>query len=91
MPWTRVRLNAFGGPEELELETVADLPEPGAGRGARPRSGDQRGLHRRDDPQGHVSGREGEAALHPRLRHGGIVDAVGPARPRFARATGWRT
>ena len=28
MPWTRVRLNAFGGPEELELETVSDLPEP---------------------------------------------------------------
>src|SRR6056297_3429212 len=31
MPWTRVRLNAFGGPEEMELETVPDLPEPGAG------------------------------------------------------------
>jgi NADPH:quinone reductase len=31
MPWTRVRLNAFGGPEELELETVPDLPEPGQG------------------------------------------------------------
>jgi NADPH:quinone reductase-like Zn-dependent oxidoreductase len=31
MPWTRVRLNAFGGPEELELETVPDLPEPAAG------------------------------------------------------------
>ncbi|SFI31594.1 medium chain dehydrogenase/reductase family protein [Jannaschia pohangensis] len=31
MPWTRVRLNAFGGPEELELETVPDLPEPGPG------------------------------------------------------------
>ena len=31
MPYTRVRLNAFGGPEELELETVADLPEPGSG------------------------------------------------------------
>ena len=31
MPCTRVRLNAFGGPEELELETVADLPEPSAG------------------------------------------------------------
>lgn len=28
MPYTRVRLNAFGGPEELELETVSDLPEP---------------------------------------------------------------
>jgi len=28
MPYTRVRLNAFGGPENLELETVADLPEP---------------------------------------------------------------
>ncbi len=31
MPWTRVRLNAFGGPEELELETVPALPEPGRG------------------------------------------------------------
>lgn len=31
MPWTRVRLNAFGGPEELELEAVTDLPEPGQG------------------------------------------------------------
>lgn len=31
MPWTRVRLNAFGGPEGLELETVSDLPEPGDG------------------------------------------------------------
>lgn len=31
MPWTRVRLNAFGGPEELELDTVTDLPEPGQG------------------------------------------------------------
>lgn len=31
MPYTRVRLNAFGGPEELELETVANLPEPGPG------------------------------------------------------------
>ena len=31
MPWTRVRLNAFGGPEELELEIVPDLPQPGEG------------------------------------------------------------
>ncbi|MGO4915941.1 medium chain dehydrogenase/reductase family protein [Pseudogemmobacter sp. W21_MBD1_M6] len=31
MPYTRVRLNAFGGPEELNLETVADLPEPKEG------------------------------------------------------------
>jgi NADPH:quinone reductase-like Zn-dependent oxidoreductase len=31
MPWTRVRLNAFGGPDELELETVTDLPKPGDG------------------------------------------------------------
>lgn len=31
MPYTRVRLNAFGGPEELELETVPDLPKPGDG------------------------------------------------------------
>jgi NADPH:quinone reductase len=31
MPWTRVRLNAFGGPETLELETVDDVPEPGPG------------------------------------------------------------
>ncbi|MCC5857810.1 MAG: zinc-binding dehydrogenase [Ectothiorhodospiraceae bacterium] len=31
MPYTRVRLNAFGGPENLDLETVADLPEPGPG------------------------------------------------------------
>ncbi len=31
MPWTRVRLNAFGGPEVLELETLRDLPEPGQG------------------------------------------------------------
>jgi len=31
MPWTRVRLNAFGGPEKLALETVPDVPEPGAG------------------------------------------------------------
>ncbi len=31
MPWNRVTLKAFGGPENLELETVADLPEPGAG------------------------------------------------------------
>ncbi|MGS4947479.1 medium chain dehydrogenase/reductase family protein [Meridianimarinicoccus sp. RP-17] len=31
MPWNRVMLKAFGGPENLQLETVADLPEPGAG------------------------------------------------------------
>ena len=31
MPWTRVRLNAFGGPDQLVLETVPDLPEPGPG------------------------------------------------------------
>jgi NADPH:quinone reductase len=31
MPYTRVRLNAFGGSDQLELETIADLPEPGAG------------------------------------------------------------
>lgn len=31
MPYTRVRLNAFGGPDQLELETVPQLPEPGAG------------------------------------------------------------
>jgi len=31
MPYTRVRLNAFGGLETLELETVADLPEPREG------------------------------------------------------------
>ncbi len=29
MPWRCVRLNAFGGPEEQELETVSALPEPG--------------------------------------------------------------
>jgi NADPH:quinone reductase-like Zn-dependent oxidoreductase len=31
MPWTRVRLNAFGGPENLVIETVATLPEPREG------------------------------------------------------------
>jgi NADPH:quinone reductase-like Zn-dependent oxidoreductase len=31
MPWTRVRLNAFGGPQTLDLETVEDVPEPGEG------------------------------------------------------------
>ncbi|MCR9149830.1 MAG: medium chain dehydrogenase/reductase family protein [Rhodobacteraceae bacterium] len=31
MAWTRVRLNALGGPEKLALETVPDVPEPGAG------------------------------------------------------------
>lgn len=31
MSYTRVRLNAFGGPEHLEIETVADLPEPRSG------------------------------------------------------------
>jgi NADPH:quinone reductase-like Zn-dependent oxidoreductase len=31
MSWNRVRLEGFGGPENLALETVADLPEPGAG------------------------------------------------------------
>ncbi|MFN4098345.1 MAG: hypothetical protein ACK4GT_01075 [Pararhodobacter sp.] len=31
MPYSRVRLNALGDPEELVLETLADLPEPGAG------------------------------------------------------------
>lgn len=31
MPYTRVRLNAFGGPDQLELETVAHLPLPRAG------------------------------------------------------------
>lgn len=30
MPYTRVKLKAFGGSENLEIETVADLPEPGA-------------------------------------------------------------
>lgn len=28
MPYIRVRLDAFGGPENLALETVANLPEP---------------------------------------------------------------
>ncbi len=31
MSWTRVMITAFGGPENLELETVADLPEPREG------------------------------------------------------------
>src|SRR6056297_662865 len=31
MPHTRVTLQAFGGPENLALETVSDLPEPGTG------------------------------------------------------------
>ncbi len=31
MPYTRVTLKAFGGPENLELETVADLSEPREG------------------------------------------------------------
>jgi NADPH:quinone reductase-like Zn-dependent oxidoreductase len=31
MSWTRVRLKAFGGPEQLVLETLAELPEPGPG------------------------------------------------------------
>ena len=31
MPYTRVTLKAFGGPENLALETVEDLPEPAAG------------------------------------------------------------
>lgn len=31
MPYTRVQLNAFGGAENMELETVAELPEPGPG------------------------------------------------------------
>ncbi|MFU8865743.1 MAG: medium chain dehydrogenase/reductase family protein [Rhodobacterales bacterium] len=31
MPYTRIRLNAFGGPENLEIETVTDLPEPREG------------------------------------------------------------
>lgn len=31
MPWTHVILKAYGGPEELELRTVADLPTPRAG------------------------------------------------------------
>jgi len=31
MPHTRVTLKAFGGPENLVLETVSDLPEPPAG------------------------------------------------------------
>src|SRR6056297_3790187 len=31
MPHTRVTLQAFGGPENLVLETVSDLPEPPAG------------------------------------------------------------
>ena len=29
MTYTRFRLNAFGGPDQLELETMTDLPEPG--------------------------------------------------------------
>lgn len=31
MPFTHVRLTAFGGPDKLELEAVNDLPEPQAG------------------------------------------------------------
>jgi NADPH:quinone reductase-like Zn-dependent oxidoreductase len=31
MPYTRIVLHAFGGPEGLRLETVPDLPEPGPG------------------------------------------------------------
>ena len=31
MPYTRVRLSAFGGPEQMELVTLPDLPEPGPG------------------------------------------------------------
>ncbi|SIS85853.1 hypothetical protein SAMN05421759_104356 [Roseivivax lentus] len=30
MSWTRVRLTTFGGPDELKLETVTDLPVPAA-------------------------------------------------------------
>ena len=32
MPYARVILRSFGGPEELVLETVPDLPLPGAGQ-----------------------------------------------------------
>lgn len=31
MPYTRIRLKSFGGPEQLELESVAELPEPRKG------------------------------------------------------------
>lgn len=31
MPYTHVRLKAFGGPEELEIETVPELPKLGPG------------------------------------------------------------
>ena len=31
MSYQRIMLRAFGGPEQLELETVEDLPEPAAG------------------------------------------------------------
>ncbi len=31
MPYFRVTPKAFGGPENLELETVTGLPEPGEG------------------------------------------------------------
>jgi NADPH:quinone reductase-like Zn-dependent oxidoreductase len=31
MSYQRIMLRAFGGPEQLQLETVADLPEPAAG------------------------------------------------------------
>jgi hypothetical protein len=53
----------------------------------------QRRLHRRDDPQGHVPGREGQAALHPGYDMVGIVDAIGPGADPLVklRATGWPT
>jgi 2-hydroxy-6-oxonona-2,4-dienedioate hydrolase len=59
--------------------------------GPRPRPRDERRLHRRDDPQGHVSRREGEAALHPGLRPGRHRRRGGPGATRFRPATGWRT
>lgn len=83
MPWTRVRLNAYGGPEELVLETVAAVPEPGQGE-VRVRvlvtSAAFTDVMIR---KGMYPGLNEQPPLTPGYDMVGVVDATGPGATRF--------
>lgn len=85
MPHTRVTLQAFGGPENLVLETIADLPEPATGE-VRVRvlvtSAAFTDVMIR---KGMYPDVKDKPPFTPGYDMVGIVDAIGPGSTRFTR------
>ena len=83
MPWNRVRLNAYGGPDQLALETVDDLPQPAPGE-VRVRvlvtSAAFTDVMIR---KGMYPGLKEKPPFTPGYDMVGIVDAAGPGATRF--------